>query len=82
MKELLHLIPSYIKDSRDLLREITTLTLPKGAGLFIADATAMYTNITLEHELYSLQMPPQCTQTLHLNMNLRLYGTFLKPTHT
>ena len=51
MKELLHLIPSYIKDSRDLLREITTLTLPKGAGLFIADATAMYTNITLEHEL-------------------------------
>jgi hypothetical protein len=55
IKELLHLIPSYnVKDSRDLLKEITVLTLPKGAKLFTADATAMYTNITLEHGLQAL----------------------------
>jgi hypothetical protein len=55
MKKLLHLIPSYIKDSRDLLNEITLLTLPPGAKLFTADATAMYTNITTYHGVQAIQ---------------------------
>jgi hypothetical protein len=38
MKELLFLIPSYTKDSKQLIHEIK----PR---LFTADATAMYTNI-------------------------------------
>jgi hypothetical protein len=54
MKQLLHPIPSYIKDSRDLLKELKSLTIPKGAKLFTADATAMYTNITLENGLEAL----------------------------
>jgi hypothetical protein len=45
MKQLLHLIPSYIKDSRDLIQDITNLKIPPGAKLFTADATAMYTHI-------------------------------------
>ncbi len=45
MKELLPLIPSYIKDSKDLLKELQTLQIPPHAKLFTADATAMYTNI-------------------------------------
>jgi hypothetical protein len=45
MKQLLHLIPSYIKDSRDLLQDINNLVIPPGAKLFTANATAMYTNI-------------------------------------
>jgi len=45
MKDLLFLIPSYIKDSKDLLTEIKQLTLPRHAKLFTADASAMYTNI-------------------------------------
>ncbi len=45
MKQLLPLIPSYIKDSRDLLKEIQTLHIPSDAKIFTADASAMYTNI-------------------------------------
>jgi len=45
MKELLPIIPSYIKDSREFLTDIKTLTLPPNSKIFTADATAMYTNI-------------------------------------
>jgi hypothetical protein len=45
MKELLYLIPSYIQDSKALLEELSTLHIPKGAKLFMADAVSMYTNI-------------------------------------
>jgi hypothetical protein len=45
MKQLLHLVPSYIKDSRDLIQDIKNLKIPPGAKLFTADATAMYTHI-------------------------------------
>jgi len=48
MKELLHLIPSYIKDSKSLISEITILDVPIGAKLFTADATAMYSNIDID----------------------------------
>ena len=47
MKKLLPLIPSYLRDSNQLLDEIKQLPhLPPNARLFTADATAMYTNIT------------------------------------
>ena len=45
MKQLLHLIPSYIKDSKQLISEIKLLQLPPNAKLFTADAISMYTNI-------------------------------------
>lgn len=45
MKQILHLIPSYIKDSTALLQQINILHLPTGSKLFTADATSMYTNI-------------------------------------
>ncbi len=45
MKKLLHLIPSYIKNSTDLIKDLQTINLPAGAKLFTADATSMYTNI-------------------------------------
>jgi hypothetical protein len=45
MKKLLHLIPSYMKNSTDLIKDLQTINLPAGAKLFTADATSMYTNI-------------------------------------
>jgi hypothetical protein len=48
MKELLHLIPSYIKDSKSLISEISILDVPIGAKLFTADAMAMYSNIDID----------------------------------
>jgi len=45
MKDLLFLIPSYIKDSKSLLSEVQELRIPSNAKLFTADATAMYSNI-------------------------------------
>jgi hypothetical protein len=45
MKSLLPLIPSYIKNSSDLIMELKTLQLPPSAKLFTADASSMYTNI-------------------------------------
>ena len=46
MKQLLHCIPTYLKDSNDLLKDLAALPeLPENARIFTADATAMYTNI-------------------------------------
>jgi hypothetical protein len=45
MKELLHLIPFYIKISTELLKELKELILPPRAKLFTVDASSMYTNI-------------------------------------
>jgi len=45
MKELLHWIPSYIKNSTELIKDLWSLNLPRGAKLLTANATSMYTNI-------------------------------------
>jgi hypothetical protein len=44
MKQLLYLIPSYIKNSTELLQQLDNLEIPPGAKLFTADASSMYTN--------------------------------------
>jgi hypothetical protein len=46
MKELLPLIPSYIRDSKALLEELKQLQIPTNAELFTADATSVNTNIS------------------------------------
>ena len=46
MKQLLHCIPTYLKDSNDLLQDLAALPkLPENTRLFTEDATAIYTNI-------------------------------------
>jgi hypothetical protein len=55
MKELLHLIPSYIKNSTDLIKDLQTINLPAGAKLFTANATSMYTNIDTTTGLQAFQ---------------------------
>jgi hypothetical protein len=45
MKQLLHLILSYIRDSKALLEDPNMLYIPPGAKIFMADTSAMYTNI-------------------------------------
>jgi hypothetical protein len=44
-KELLPLISSYTRNSTDVIRDLKSLTLPKGAAIFSANAKSMYTNI-------------------------------------
>jgi hypothetical protein len=46
MKDLLPYVRSYTKNSFSILSDLKNMTLPSGALLFTADATAMYTNIT------------------------------------
>jgi hypothetical protein len=55
MKRLLHLVPSYIKDSTDLLKELQNLNIPPGAKLFTADAIAMHTNINTETGINAIE---------------------------
>jgi len=55
MKELLFLIPSYIKNSKQLIDELQDLKLSPNAKLFTADATAMYTNINTETGLQAFR---------------------------
>jgi len=45
MKELVHLVDSFLKDSTTFIQEIKKLSLPNNALLFTADAKSMYTNI-------------------------------------
>jgi hypothetical protein len=77
MKDLLFLIPSYIKDSRHLLSELKHLQLPPNAKLFTADATAMYTNIDTNTGIRAFKMlfseyrnliPSDFPQELFLNI--------------
>eukprot|EP00984_Skeletonema_dohrnii_P032020 scaffold25391_cov152-Skeletonema_dohrnii-CCMP3373.AAC.1 len=45
-------VPSYLKDSGELLKELKELgRLPPTARLFTADANSMYTNIDTEHAI-------------------------------
>jgi hypothetical protein len=55
MKELLPLISSYIKDSKQLIQEINQLTLPPNARLFTADATSGCTNIDMDIGLQTFE---------------------------
>jgi hypothetical protein len=50
-KELLSFVPTYIKDSFQILDELKTLMLPPQAKLFTCDAVSMYTNIDSVHGL-------------------------------
>ncbi|KAL7523170.1 hypothetical protein ACHAXR_000053, partial [Thalassiosira sp. AJA248-18] len=52
LQKLKHLIPTYIKDSNQLLDIIKEQgPLPPNAKLFTADANSMYTNIDTDHAL-------------------------------
>jgi hypothetical protein len=55
MKDLLHLIPSYIRDSKPLIEELKQLQIPHDAKLFTAYATAMYTNINTSLRIQAFQ---------------------------
>jgi len=55
MKTLLPLIPSYIKNSSDLIKELKSLNLPPSAKLFTADASSMYTNIDTTTGIQAIQ---------------------------
>ena len=50
-QKLKHLIPTYIKDSQQVLDEIKTIELPPNAKLFTCDANSMYNNIDTEHAI-------------------------------
>jgi len=65
--DLLPNVPTYVKDSFQVLDELKALHLPSHAKLFTCDAVSMYTNIDSLHgievislwlEEYSLEIPP------------------------
>jgi hypothetical protein len=64
MKQLLHLIPSYIQDSKALLNELKTINIPPNAKIFTADATAMYINIDTTTGVTSIR------NSIHANANI------------
>lgn len=51
LQKLKSTVPTYVKDSQQVLDEIKTLTLPPNAKLFTCDANAMYNNIDTEHAI-------------------------------
>jgi hypothetical protein len=55
MKELIHLVQSYLKDSTSFIEEIKELQLPNNALLFTADAKSMYTNIDADIGISSMK---------------------------
>jgi len=66
MKELLSFIPSYIKNSTELIKDLKQLHLPPGAKVFTADAISMYTNIDTETGIQSLR-DLLTTHALHIS---------------
>lgn len=51
LQKLKHLIPTYVKDSQQVLNELKDLILPYGALLFTSDANSMYNNIDTDHAI-------------------------------
>ena len=51
LQKIKDLIPTYCKDSQQVLDEVKILNLPPGAKLFTCDANAMYNNIDTEHAI-------------------------------
>lgn len=51
MQSLLHLAPAYLKDSDDLLDDLSAMSLPQNAWFFTSDADSMYTNINSHHTI-------------------------------
>ena len=57
LQPIARLCCSFVQSSYDFKTKITTLPLlPKTAHLFTADATAMYTNIDMQHALQVIQL--------------------------
>jgi hypothetical protein len=55
MKDLLHLVSSYLKNSSCLIQELKHLHIPEGAKIFTADAKSMYTNIDTDTGIAAIQ---------------------------
>jgi hypothetical protein len=55
MKILLPHVQSYIKNFTEVIKDLKALHIPKGARLFSADATAMYTNINTNLGISSIR---------------------------
>ena len=51
LQQLKHLIPTYIKDSQQVLDEIKLIHIPPNAKLFTCDANSMYNNIKTDHAI-------------------------------
>lgn len=50
-QQLKSTVPTFVKDSQQVLDEIKSLNLPPQAKLFTCDANAMYNNINTEHAI-------------------------------
>jgi hypothetical protein len=66
MKDLLSFIPSYIKNSTELIKDLKKLQLPPGAKVLTSDATSMYTNLDSNTGIQALRDLPT-TQALHIS---------------
>lgn len=51
LQSIVKKLPSFIKNSSDLIMDLSTMTLPENATLFTADAISMYTNIDTDTAL-------------------------------
>jgi hypothetical protein len=76
-KELLSFVPTYTKDSFQILNELKTLQVPLHARIFTCDAVSMYTNIDSTHGLeiisnwfenYSNEISPDFPTTVFLKI--------------
>jgi len=51
LQKLKHLVPTYVKDSQQILDEVRALNLPQQFLLFSCDANSMYNNINTQHAI-------------------------------
>ena len=51
LQQLKHLVPTYVKDSQQVLDDVKLINLPPNAKLFTCDAHSMYNNIKTSHAI-------------------------------
>ena len=52
LQKLKRHVPTYVKDSQQVLDELASLVLPPNATLFVTDAVAIYNNIDTDHAIH------------------------------
>jgi hypothetical protein len=74
LAKIVHLCPSYTKDSYQILDEVKALrTLLPKACIFTADAVSMYTNIDASHSIKTISnwLELCCSEILKIDMDFQ-----------
>jgi pyoverdine/dityrosine biosynthesis protein Dit1 len=74
MKDLLHMVQSFLKDSFSLIKDLKIKQLTESAIVFTADTKSMYTNIIQPLVLQPYKSSYTPMKHIYLQISLKIYS--------